>query len=144
MANQKYDNLGVLLAQGRLNWVSGRIAALLCKGVSFTSTDKVVTDALTPSGTTQVASSPVNGRTLSEDGAFLGYPVTFNRMAKEVDYQMLLVLDEGTGNPSLLAYFDTSSDDDPLRMQNNGTLIVRPVEVQPPPDPPILGLWLRP
>ena len=84
---------------------------------------------------------PIPGRQV--DGtSLLGYPASFNGVAKEVEYQMVIAKDDGTGDPSVLAFYDEDENGDPLLLQNNGTLIVRPQLVEGG-EPPILGIWVK-
>ena len=42
----------------------------------------------------------------------------------------------------MLAFYDEDENGDPLILQNNGTLIVRPQLVEGG-EPPILGVWVK-
>jgi hypothetical protein len=140
MANAKYDYLTEMMASGRFNWTSDHIVAMLTKGVAYDATDQRLSDALAQAGALHQATSEVTGRALASGNQAIGNPATFPTVAKLTDYQVLLVKDEGTGDPAMVAFYDTSDVPGPVRIQNNGTLIVRPVDSGQVPPP--AGVWL--
>ena len=138
MANQKYDNLTVLMASGPFNWAADPINAYLLQGATFDATDKTLTDV----GAQQVDHVPVPGRQVDSTGSLLGWPASFNRVVKDQEFQVVIAKDDGSGNPLVLAYYDEDENGDPFILQNNGTLIVRPQLVEGG-EPPILGVWVK-
>lgn len=138
MANQKYDNLMPLMATGGLNWSTDPIKAYLQSGATFHAADT----KLSQTGGTLVTYVPVSGRQVDPVG-FLGNPVSFNGVPRETEHQVLIAKDTGPGSdPLLLAFYDEDDAGDPLVLQNNGTLIVRPVLVAGG-EPPTLGVWVK-
>lgn len=138
MANQKYDNLTVLMGTGGLNWAVDPINAYLQHGATYDATDT----KLSQTGGVTVAYVPVPGRAVDSNG-LLGNPVSFNRVAKETEYQVLVVKETGPGgDPLVLAFYDEDEAGGPLELVNNGTLIVRPVLLAGG-DPPTLGVWVK-
>lgn len=140
MANQKYDQVVTMSGTGELNWAGDHILGLLTKGVAFTSAHTLLSEAMVPAGASQISVSEIQSRSLGAEGEAMGLPAVYNKVPKETDYQMLLVKDIGTGDPLLLAFYDENVNSDPLRLINNGTLIVRPVEIVGA-DPPTIGMW---
>ena len=128
MANSKYAQVVDLLAAGKFNWQVHSILGVLRKD----STLDVLQKKLSDLDGTEVARTPIQGRALLEGGMCVGYPAFFNVVPGDTDYQMVLVQDIGNGNPNLIAWFDTNEADNPLRLDNTGTLVVRPGE---PTDP---------
>ena len=138
MANQKYDNLMPLMATGKLNWATDPINAYLQSGATFDAAHTMLSET----GGAFVAYVPVAQRSVTPDG-FLGNPVSFNRIAKETEYQVVIAKDTGPGtDPLVIAFYDEDDDGGPLMLENNGTLIVRPVLVEGG-DPPTLGVWVK-
>jgi hypothetical protein len=131
VANEKYDNLMVLMTSGKLNWASDAIVALLMTGVTYNVSHTTIAEA----GGTRKAMVPVPRRSVGPTGSLLGGAVSFSNMPKDTDFQMLIAKDMGPGTvPSLLAFYDSDGDDNPLRLANNGTLIVRPEQLLPAED----------
>ena len=101
---------------------SNRILGVLRKEASFDASEKKVSDL----DGSEVARTEIQGRALLEGGLCIGYPAFFNTVAGDTDYQMVLIQDRGDGNPNLIAWFDTNELDGQLRLDNTGTLVVRP------------------
>jgi hypothetical protein len=138
MANQKYDNLMPLMATGKLNWATDPINAYLQSGATFDAAHT----KLSETGGAPVAHVPVAQRSVTPAG-FLGNPVSFNRIAKDTAYQVVIAKDTGPGtDPLVIAFYDEDEEGGPLVLQNNGTLIVRPVLVEGA-EPPTLGIWVK-
>lgn len=129
MANSKYAQVVDLLAAGKFNWQSNRILGLLREGATFDPAEKKLSDL----DGSEVARTEIQGRALLEGGLCIGYPAFFNTVPGDTDYQMVIIQDNGDGNPNLIAWFDTNEADQPLRLDNTGTLVVRPGE-EPLPD----------
>jgi hypothetical protein len=139
MANEKYNNLTVMMTTGPFNWVGNAINAYLMMGAVYDATDILLSDT----GGSVVLYVPVPGRAVGPTGALLGMPVSFNRVPKDEEFQVILAKEQGTTNPPLLiSYYDEDANGDPLTLQNNGTLIVRPELVEDPESPPQLGVWV--
>lgn len=138
MANQKYDNLAVLMASGGLDWVLDPVTAYLQHGAVYDAVDTT----LSQTGGVTVAYVPVPARAVDSNG-LLGNPVSFNRIVKGTEYQVLVTKETGPGDdPLLLAFYDEDEAGGTLLLQNNGTLIVRPVLVVGA-EPPTLGVWVK-
>jgi hypothetical protein len=142
MANAKYDYLTEMMATGMFSWPSDHILALLMKGVTFYSTDKRLSEVQARVGAIHMATSEVTSRYVASDGSAIGLPATFTMVPRAIDYQVLLVKDEGTPDPALVAFYDVDQGDAPLRLINNGTLIVRPVDI-PGSEIPTVGVWFK-
>ena len=125
MANEKYSQVTDLLAQGKLNWPGHNIEACLVKGATFDENDTKLSELAAP----VVAKALIQGRTVAPGGECLGYAVFFPTAEAEVVYQVVVTQNLGTGDPNLLAWYDTAEDGGPLEMENTGTLVIRP---QPP------------
>ena len=141
MANQNYEQVAELLAQGKLSWETDLIIAMLCVNETFDGSAKTVADL---SGQ-RVAVQRIDGRWYS-DGLAMGLPVAFQKVAAGGEYQILVAQDVGNNNPNLLAFIDANADDSPITVQRTGTLIIRPVlpPVEVPPErPPTIGVWMR-
>ena len=142
MANAKYDNLNVMLSNGKLNWMNDVIVGVLVSGATFNASHKTVAEALGPDGQ-NIAKLPIQGKSIGEDGSFRGWPLSFAGAQPDVSYQLLMAKDSFSGTGDLLAFFDTDDLGDPFTVQNVGTLILRPIVVQGI-EPAILGVWLTP
>jgi hypothetical protein len=141
MANQNYDQVATLYAQGALSWEKDSIIALLCTGATFGASDKTVADL----GGERYGAQPIQQRWFA-DGSAMGLPVAFQKVAAGLEYQVVVAQDVGNNNPNLLAFIDANADDDPITVQATGTLIIRPVlpDIEVPPErPPTIGVWLR-
>lgn len=131
MANEKYDNLMVMMTTGKLNWAGDAIVAMLMTGVTFNASHVTVVEA----GGSRMSMVPITRREVGAGGALLGGAVSFSYMPKDTDFQMLITKDSGPGTtPSLLAFYDSDAEGDSLRLKNNGTLIVRPQSLLPAED----------
>lgn len=142
MANSKYNQVVDLLAAGKFNWQSHSILGALLEGATFDPSQKKVSDL----DGTVISRTEIQGRAVLEGGLCVGYPAFFSTVAGDTDYQMVLIHDRGEGDPNLIAWFDTNEADEPLRLDNTGTLVVRPGE----PDEPLpdgvstsVRLWMR-
>lgn len=141
MANENYDQVATLYAQGKLSWEYDAIVALLCTNAAFDSSVKTVADLAGERKAVQA----IQGRWFSEGNA-MGLPVAFQKVAAGPEYQVVVVQDVGNNNPNLLAFIDTNADDSPITVQHTGTLIIRPVlpPIEVPPErPPTIGVWMR-
>ena len=139
MANQKYNNLSVLMASGPFNWVVDPINAYLMQNAIYDATDIRLGDT---SGI-RIDHVPVQGRQVDATGSLLGLPVSYNRVTKDLTFQVIIAKDVGPGTqPLVLAFFDEDEDGEPLTLKNNGTLIVRPQLVEPD-EAPLLGVWVK-
>jgi len=143
MSNSNYAQVSTLLAQGKLHWQTDNISALLLTGASFDAADTTVADV----GGTSVGGGPVMGRALVENKA-LGQPVFFSEVTADSEYQVILVQNTGPNTANVLAFIDENFDGDPITVDRDGTLVVRPVEFDPEeaPDgtviPPQVGVWM--
>ena len=121
MANEKYSQVTDLLAQGRLNWQTNLIDAALLKDATFDKDHKLLSEVGSP-----VARTSIQGRWVGPGGECMGYSVFFTAAEAEVPYQVVVIQDTGTGDPNVLAWYDTDESDGPLQMENTGTLVIRP------------------
>ena len=141
MANQNYEQVAELLAQGKLSWESDLIVAMLCQGETFDSSAKTVADLVG----VRKAVQRIDGRWFS-DGLAMGLPVAFQKVQAMTEFQVVVAQDVGNNNPNLLAYIDVNADDSPITVRQTGTLIIRPVlpDIEVPPErPPTIGVWMR-
>lgn len=143
MANQKYDQVIDMLAEGRLRWQTDEILAVLVKDGTFDKTDTVLSQV----GTVQGVSS-IQGRVVVPGGNFLGYAAFFSDIQADQEFQVVVVQQIGNGDPYTLAWYDTDENDDPIILQNTGTLVVRPalLDSQTPTDivqSTTSRLWMR-
>jgi hypothetical protein len=120
VSNQKYAQFMSLLATGRLNWLTDTIQAVLVKDAAFDVNDKVLSDV-----GQAIKTVPVTGRAVVGQ-AFIGDPVFFPDVAGEQAFQVVIVQNRGTSNPNVIAWYDTTSDNDTISVANPGTLVVRP------------------
>lgn len=146
MANQNYDQVPQLYAQGKLSWTQDAILAVLVTDGVFDAAQKTVAELVG----SRRATAPIPGRFMGPDGAAMGLPVTFPKAGSGIEYQVVLVKDTGNNDPLLLAYVDADMNDNPITILRSGTLIVRPVlpaEPPVPPDnvvlPPTTGVWMN-
>ena len=136
MANEKYDNLTVMMSAGKLHWDSDQINAVLFTSATFVPTQKDLTEV----GAPRLGVVPVPGRSIGEDGSFLGWPISFEAVEKDIPLQVALVRDDGVNN-DLLVWYDEDDAGEEYRLKNHGTFILRPTVV-PQAVPPILGCWV--
>lgn len=141
MANQNYDQVADLFAQGKLHWETDSILALLVTNGVFDASNETLADLVHQARSVQ----PINGRWIDPDGLAMGLPVAFAKASQGIPFQVVVVQDTGNGDPNLLAFIDTNADDSPITVQNSGTLIVRPVLPEEPPSdqPPTIGVWMK-
>jgi hypothetical protein len=141
MVNDKYDNLAVMLANGQLNWANDVVVANLVAGATFDATDVTMADL----GVPIKATVPIQGRSVAENGSLLGRAVSFNYIPKDTDFQVVIAKDYGPGvQNSVIAFYDTDLNGDPLRLKNNGTLILRPGDsgIMLPTEDTGQGVWV--
>jgi hypothetical protein len=145
VSNKNYDQVTDLLAQGKLRWDIDAIAAVLVKDGAYDPAHKRLTDV----GAVFQTSAPIQGRWIGENGAAMGLPAIFNKVAGGQEYQVLVVQEDGGINPVLLAYMDEDAEGDVITIQRTGSLIVRPQQgvVQPliepvQTPPPTTGVWM--
>lgn len=140
MANQNYDQVAELYAQGNLSWEQDAIVAFLYTGEVFDPAAKTVAD-LTGQ---RKASQRIDGRFFI-DGLALGLPAAFQKVGAGPEYQIIVAQDTGNNDPNLLSFIDANSDGTPITVQRTGTLIIRPVlpSVEVPDRPPTIGVWMR-
>lgn len=138
MANAKYSQVVDLLAAGKLNWATNNIQAGLLEGATFNAAQRKLSEVGQP-----VARVPIQGRSVSGN-AFLGYAAAFPRVAAG-EYQVVVMQDTGS-DPNLLAWYDTDEGAGPLTIENEGTLVLRPVVVPddlPPDSTSTVRVWMR-
>ena len=103
MANSKYAQVPAMAASGQLNWSRDRVLAFLYTGATFSAAHTRLSEV---SGA-QVAVSEIGGRYVGEGGEAVGMPATFDRVAKETNYQVIVAVDHGGGySPGLIAFYD--------------------------------------
>lgn len=135
--NSKYDQVIDLLTGDHLKWDTDDIIAVLMKDAVFDANN---TRFKQIEGS-KVATAPLQGRYVESGGRFMGYPVIFNKVPAG-EYQVVICRNDGSGDPQPLVWFDSNADSDPITLDRNGTLIVRPY--QDASDIPVstAGLWL--
>ena len=137
MANSKYAQVPAMAASGQLNWSRDHVIACLYTGAAFSAPQMRLSEV---SGT-QMAVSEIGGRYVGTGGEAVGMPATFDRVAKDTDYQVLVVVDHGSGvSPGLIAYYDVDSASNPLRTVSNGSFVLRPVTFVNG-NPENIGTW---
>ena len=145
MSNQNYAHVNDLLAAGQLNWVSDSILALLVSDAAFDVADTRLSDV----GARLRSSAPIQGRWLGEGGMAMGLPATFNQVAADQEYQVIVAKDDGGGNPLVLSFINEDTEGTPISVQRGGSLIVRPTQenLPVPPEtmepPPTTGFWMK-
>lgn len=142
MANQKYSQVADLNAAGTLVWGSSRIVGVLAQGATFVATDKRVSDL----NAAVIAVAQIGGCILAEGGQAMGQPAVFSSARASTPYAMALCQDDGSGDQLLLALIDTNMNGDPIIIERDGTLIIRPVLAGAPPPSTnptdVTGVWL--
>ena len=140
MANSKYSQVADLLAAGKLRWDSDLIEARLLTGATFDAADKVLSDV-----GQSLQTWTIQGRWVAPGGNLMGQPAYFQNADGETTYQVVIVQNDGMGDPALLAWYDTSEGDEPIHLENAGTLIIRPVLLENPPEgsPEAARLWMK-
>ncbi len=137
MANSKYGQVAAMAASGQLNWSRDSILAFLYTGAAFTSGHTRLSDV----AGTQQAVTEISGRYVGTGGEAVGLPASFDRVAKDTDYQVIVAVNHGTGvSPGLIAFYDTDSGNSTLRTSNNGTFVLRPVTFVDG-NPESIGTW---
>jgi hypothetical protein len=137
MANSKYGQVPAMAASGQLNWSRDHVIAYLYSGSTFSAAHTRLSEV----AGTQVAVSEIEGRYVGSGGEAVGMPATFPRVPASVDYQVVVVVDQGGGySPGLIAYYDTDSGGGTFRTANNGDLIMRPVTFVNG-NPENIGTW---
>jgi hypothetical protein len=137
MANSKYAQVQAMAASGQLNWNRDRIIACLFTGGTFNSAHT----RLSQVGGQQHAVSAIGSRYVGIGGEAVGMPAVFDRVAKETDYQVFVVVDHGGGvSPGLIAFYDQDTNAGPLRTVNNGSFVLRPVAYVDG-NPESIGTW---
>ena len=137
MANSKYAQVSAMAASGQLVWNRDRILACLYKGGAFNAFH----NRLSSVGGEQVAVSEIGNRYVGEGGEAVGMPATFDKVEKEIDYQVFVVVDNGGGvSPALVAFYDRDDTNQTLRTVNNGTFVLRPTTFIDG-QPPSIGTW---
>jgi hypothetical protein len=144
MSNSNYAQVSSLLAQGKLNWATDNISMARLVGGTFNAAHKLLSEV----GGTLAGTALINGRALVENNA-LGQPVVFPESVADTEYQMVIVQMTGPTTSNLLAWIDENEAGDPITVERDGSLIVRPVEFDSTaaPDgtvlPPQVGAWMK-
>jgi hypothetical protein len=145
VSNQNYDQVSDLVTQGKLLWATDLISALLTQSAAFDAGHT----RLSQTGGSFITQAPIPGRYVAEGGKAMGLPATFPKVASGQEFQVLIVRNDGSMDPQLLAFLDEDSQGNPITVQRSGTLIVRPSQenLPVPPDtmepPPTTGFWLK-
>ena len=135
MANAKYDNLVPMLASGKLNWPADRIQAFLVESAAFNTTHQRMSQV---TGTTRGMVTMPERSVRPSDGAFLGYPVSFDGALANVVYSVVLAKEDGSQDPWLISYYDRDQANATIKITIAGTLTVRPLGS----DPLTPGVWV--
>jgi hypothetical protein len=134
--NSKYDHTSTVLTGA--NWAGGRIFALLFENADFDSTHTTI-DQVKSEGGVQRNIAQIPNRSVGPDGEALGVSAQFNVTPKGSPYQVVLAWDQGPGKEmAVLAFYDEDEAEGEIALQNNGTLIVRPMDFDPDTG---LGTW---
>lgn len=123
MANHKYDNLIPLMAAGGLAWDRDKIMAVLFQGAVYEAGDQRLLDV----AGTEKGRVPMPNRSIGPTGTFLGSPVSFPLADADVSYAVIIVKDDGSGNPWLISFYDANDSAAPIRITNSGSMTVRPL-----------------
>jgi hypothetical protein len=141
MANSKYSQVAGLVSSGQLRWQSDQILGCLVTGASFDAADRTLSQ-VGPA----ISIAPIQGRFMAEAGACMGLPVFFQKIPPDVEYQLVVVQNLNNGDPNVLAWYDTS-ESGPLKVENGGTLVVRPTLAEELPEtytgPESARMWMR-
>lgn len=122
MANHKYDNLVPLMAAGGLAWDRDKIMAVLFEGAVYEAADQRLLDV----AGTERGRVPLPNRTIGPTGTFLGSPVSFPLAVANTSYAVILIKDDGSGNPWLISFYDANDSAAPIRITTSGSITVRP------------------
>ena len=136
MANAKYDNLVPMLASGRLNWPADRIQALLVQNAVFNKANVRLSDM---AGTIRQRTAMPERMVDPVTGSLLSYPTSFDQAQASVNYAVVIAKDDGSQNPWLLSFYDRDAANQPLVINLDGTLTVRPQGS----DPSTPGIWVQ-
>jgi len=145
VANQKYAQVTDMLVAGSLNWSEDRIIGVLTMGATYNSANTRFSHL----GVGSLASSLIPSRSVSPGGLAVGAACPFQSVTAASGYQVIVCQDDGSGDPYVLAFIDTDTNDAPLSALRDGTLIIRPVLEDgtnpPPPSPaaPVIGIWMQ-
>jgi hypothetical protein len=136
MANQKYAQVVDLLAAGRLNWATDDIVgALLAASATFDVSDTLVSQV-----GTVVAVAPLPDRYVQTGGECYGSPLIYELVQGGADYKMVIAQNVGAEDFNVLAWYDQNSLGQPLHVESDGTLIVRPSVAIPDTT---VRLWMK-
>lgn len=119
-----------------LDWESDRILGYLTIDTTFVGSQTRYSET----AATKIREIEIPDRVLGEGGEFLGSPAVFSQVLNGIDYQLLLVRDEGTLDPALIAFYDSDYSGGTLRIAHSGSLVVRPSVG----TPPKIGIWYIP
>lgn len=136
MSNQKYDQVVDLLAAQRLNWVSDDIIGVLVTAATFDASHTTVSQLGSVSST-----APIPDRSVQNGNECWGSPAVFANVQGPNTYQMVLAQNDGSGDPKLLAWYDTDDGSNPLTAASDGTLIIRPS--LPGPADTLARIWMQ-
>lgn len=145
MPNSNYAQVATLLAQGKLRWELDNISTILLTGATFNASHTKIDQV----GGTNAGQAVIFGRTLADNGYALGQPVVFPTAQKDINYQVVIVQLIGPTDALVLAWIDENEEGDPITVERDGTLIVRPVQTDDivPEDgvvlPPQVGVWMK-
>jgi hypothetical protein len=134
MANSKYDHTSTIMSGSE--WPAARIMAYLFEGAVYDKAHKTLDEVRT--GATQRNATEIQNRSMGENGECKGLPAVFSVTPKGDPYQVVLAWDHGTSVMDVLAFYDEDEASEPLGLQNNGTFIVRPTDVDPV---TLVGTW---
>lgn len=136
MSSQRYTQLTGMLDSGQLIWQSNRILAVLVTGVEFNPDHQRISDA---GGVHVGSAAPIENRYVDDSRHGRGNAVGFNNAPAETPFEVLIVKDDGSGNPLLLGFLDSDSDGLPISIPYPGTCIIRPA---PDEFGELPGIWI--
>ena len=125
MPNSKYDHTSSIIAGP--GWMAGRIVAFLFEHAVFDKTDTLLSEVKS-GGAVQRNVTEIQNRSVGENGEAFGLSALFNVTQKGSPYQMVLAWDRHESDMAVLAFYDEDEGGEPIGLQNNGTLVVRPMD----------------
>ena len=134
MPNAKYDHTSTVITGEQ--WRGDRIRAYLFEGAVFDPAHTTLGQAR--EGAVQKNNTEIMSRSVGPAGEALGVSALFNVTPKGGPYQMVLAWDRGGPDMTVLAFYDEDENGEEIALANNGSLIIRPKDFDPPTG---LGTW---
>lgn len=134
MSNYKYTQTSTLMS-GPV-WLGGRINAWLLSGAVYNKTHTLISQVRVGATLKNVTDIPNLG--VGGEGQAFGSAAQFAVTPKGGPYQLILTWDQNLGDQRVLIFCDEDGVGNPIALENNGTLIVRPQDYDPSTG---LGTW---